>query len=158
MSSILWLVQVYDALTPGRQTKPTAASSQPVPQLTIKRKVGKLSWAWKGKWHSQSPFFTSDPGFTSLFWRHLTSVTPLQDTRLPGCLTIYHQPGKEEKEMATHSSILARRIPWTEEPGGLQSTGCRVGHDWATSLSLQGKRAVTAQVSDRSWPHSLSRP
>ena len=28
-----------------------------------------------------------------------------------------------EKEMATHSSILARRIPWTEEPGGLQSTG-----------------------------------
>ena len=40
-----------------------------------------------------------------------------------------------EKEMATHSSILARRIPWTEEPGGLQSTGLqRVGHDWATSL------------------------
>jgi len=32
--------------------------------------------------------------------------------------------------MATHSSILARRIPWTEEPGGLQSTGLqRVGHD-----------------------------
>ena len=28
-----------------------------------------------------------------------------------------------EKEMATHSSILARRIPWTEEPGGLQSVG-----------------------------------
>ena len=42
-----------------------------------------------------------------------------------------------EKEMATHSSILAWRIPWTEEPGGLQSTGSqRVGHDWATSLSL----------------------
>ena len=28
-----------------------------------------------------------------------------------------------EKRMATHSSILARRIPWTEEPGGLQSMG-----------------------------------
>ena len=41
-----------------------------------------------------------------------------------------------EKEMATHSSILACRIPWTEEPGGLQSTGSqRVGHDWATSLT-----------------------
>ena len=40
-----------------------------------------------------------------------------------------------EKEMATHSSILAWRIPWTEEPGRLQSTGSqRVGHDWATSL------------------------
>ena len=35
-----------------------------------------------------------------------------------------------EKEMATHSSILAWRIPWTEEPGGLQSTGLqRVGHN-----------------------------
>ena len=30
-----------------------------------------------------------------------------------------------EKEMATHSSILAWRIPWTEEPGGLQSMGSR---------------------------------
>ena len=37
-------------------------------------------------------------------------------------------PGSE-KEMATHSSILAWRIPWTEEPGGLQSMGSqRVGH------------------------------
>ena len=39
-----------------------------------------------------------------------------------------------EKELATHSSILARRIPWTEEPGRLQSTGSqRVGHDLATN-------------------------
>ena len=38
-----------------------------------------------------------------------------------------------EKGMATHSSILAWRIPWTEEPGGLQSMGLqRVGHDWET--------------------------
>ena len=42
-----------------------------------------------------------------------------------------------EKEMATHSSLLAWRIPWAEEPGGLQSTGSqRVGHDRTTSLSL----------------------
>ena len=42
-----------------------------------------------------------------------------------------------EKEMATHSRILAWRIPWTEEPGGLQSIGLqRVGYKWATSLSL----------------------
>ena len=44
-------------------------------------------------------------------------------------------PGSErslEKGMATHSSILAWRIPWTEEPGGLQSMGSqRVRHDWA---------------------------
>ena len=42
-----------------------------------------------------------------------------------------------EKEMATHSSILAWRTPWTEEPGRLQSMGSqRVRHDWAISLSL----------------------
>ena len=42
-----------------------------------------------------------------------------------------------EKAMAPHSSILAWKIPWTEEPGRLQSMGSlRVGHDWVTSLSL----------------------
>ena len=45
-----------------------------------------------------------------------------------------------EKEMAPHSSVLAWRIPWTEEPGGLQSMGShRVGHDWAGST---GHRAA----------------
>ena len=34
-----------------------------------------------------------------------------------------------EKETATHSSILAYRIPWTEEPGSVQSRGRRVGHE-----------------------------
>ena len=50
----------------------------------------------------------------------------LQDTRVPSL-------GQEvplEEGMATHSSILAWRIPWTEEPGGLQATRSqRVGHD-----------------------------
>ena len=42
-----------------------------------------------------------------------------------------------EKAMAPHSSTLAWKIPWTEEPGRLQSMGSlRVGHDRATSLSL----------------------
>ena len=42
-----------------------------------------------------------------------------------------------EKAMATHSSTLAWKIPWMEEPGRLQSMGLRrVGHDWVTSLSL----------------------
>ena len=41
-----------------------------------------------------------------------------------------------EKEMATHSSILAWRIPWTEEPGGIQFMGSqRVGHNWVTNPS-----------------------
>ena len=42
-----------------------------------------------------------------------------------------------EKTMAPHSSTVAQKIPWMEEPGMLQSMGSlRVGHDWATSLSL----------------------
>ena len=42
-----------------------------------------------------------------------------------------------EKEMATHSSTFAWRIPWREEPGRLQSMGLhRVGQDWVTLLSL----------------------
>ena len=41
-----------------------------------------------------------------------------------------------EKGMATHSSILALGIPWTEEPSGLQSTGSqRFGNDWAANES-----------------------
>ena len=45
--------------------------------------------------------------------------------------------------MATHSSILAWRISWMGEPGGLQSMGSqRVGHDWATNTYLPAQRAV----------------
>ena len=43
-----------------------------------------------------------------------------------------------EKEMATHSSILAWEVPWTEEPGRLQSVGSqRVGHDLVTKPQPQ---------------------
>ena len=43
-----------------------------------------------------------------------------------------------EKGMATHPSILAWRIPWTEEPGGLRSVGLqRARHDWATNTFIQ---------------------
>ena len=43
----------------------------------------------------------------------------------------------KEKAMAPHSSTLAWKIPWVEEPGKLQSMGSlRVGHDWGTSLSF----------------------
>ena len=42
-----------------------------------------------------------------------------------------------EKEVATHSSVLAWRIPWTEKPGGLQSMGShRVGHDWSDLAAI----------------------
>ena len=57
----------------------------------------------------------------------------------PGHFTMYHLYRLKMNEllMAIHSSTLAWRIPWMEEPGGLKSMGSkRVGHDWATTLSL----------------------
>ena len=52
-----------------------------------------------------------------------------------------------EEEMATHSSILAWEIPWTEESGGLQSMGSpRVGHVWATNASTREGRAHGAML------------
>ena len=45
-----------------------------------------------------------------------------------------------EEGMATHSGILARRIPWTEQPGRVQSMGlCRAGHDWSDLARTQSK-------------------
>ena len=56
------------------------------------------------------------------------------------------------KEMATHSSILACRIPWMEEPGGLQSTGSqRVRHDWATSHTHMVFKTAWCWCRKRQW-------
>ena len=64
---------------------------------------------------------------------------PIKDLDYSDCETgIWILLGNlSEKAMTTHSSTLAWKIPWTEEPGGLQSMGSlRVAHDRATSLSL----------------------
>ena len=57
-----------------------------------------------------------------------------------------------EKEMATHSSILAWRIPWTEEPGGLQSMGSqRVGCNLAAKQQQElGKLQKGVEAGDKS--------
>ena len=50
-------------------------------------------------------------------------------------------------EMATHSSIFAWKIPWTEEPGRLWSMGPqRVGHDWVTSLHEVGHKFPSKEI------------
>ena len=57
------------------------------------------------------------------------SASNAEDTEDPGSITGYGRFPLEEG-MATHYSNFSRRIPWTEELGGLQSTGSqRVGHD-----------------------------
>ena len=99
-------------------------------------------------------------------WTHVlcikTSLVAQTVKHLPAMRETWVQSlGQEdllEKEMATHSSILAWRIPWTEEPGRLQSMGSqRVGHDWVTSLhfsALAGK-FLTAGPPGKSLSSSL---
>ena len=53
----------------------------------------------------------------------------------------------KEREMAPHSSILAWRIPWMEELGGLQSTGCKDLDMTECSLSLSGSQDVIIEFS-----------
>ena len=55
----------------------------------------------------------------SLLAQSLKNLPAMQET----CVQFLGQEDPLEKEMTTHSSILAWRIPWTEEPGGLQSMG-----------------------------------
>ena len=69
-------------------------------------------------------------------------------TRLSGFTFTFHFHALE-KEMATHSSDLAWRIPGTGEPGGLPSMGShRVGHDWSdlASAAAHNKKVTTAFV------------
>ena len=66
-----------------------------------------------------------------------------------------------EKGMATHSSILAWKIPWTEEPGRLQSMGShRVGHDLVTKQQRMGHMDLPykASVPHRLIAKALSKP
>ena len=70
---------------------------------------------------------------------------------IPGCGGVGgSQEDPLEKEMATHSSILAWRIRWTEEPGGLQSVGShRVGHNRATNTTAT--TTVAGGAAQREW-------
>ena len=95
--------------------------------------------------HSSWWFGFADCGFREtvrnnpLFWASLVAQTA---KRLPAMrdtwVRFLGQEDPLEKEIAVHSSTLAWKIPWTEEPDKLQSTGSqRVGHDWATSLHFR---------------------
>ena len=97
--------------------------------------------AWRAVIHGVAKNRTRLSDWTELNWeaflsslvaQRLKSLPPMWETQVRSL-------GREdplEKEMVTHSSILAWRIPWTEKPGRLQSTGSqRVRHDWATSLT-----------------------
>ena len=78
-----------------------------------------------------------NPGDGGAWWAAVHRVSRSR-TRLSDFTSTFHFHALE-KEMATHSSVLAWRIPGTGEPGGLQSTGShRVGHDWLHFLTSEG--------------------
>ena len=93
----------------------------PITDLSCLTQYDFLTLFWK---------FQKIPWFV---WATRDSLPTMQETQVWSL-------GREdplEKETATHSSTLAYKIPWMEEPGGLQSLGSqRAGHDWVTSLSL----------------------
>ena len=77
--------------------------------------------------------FTKFPMYewTSLVIQMIKNLPAMQETQFQ--FLDWDDP--LEKEMATHSSSLTWKIPWTEEPGGLQSMGSqRVGPDWVTNI------------------------
>ena len=102
---------------------------------------------YSGNWFFLIPFETKELYFLFRFslvllihLKNLSDLEPYPDLLLQSCsasviiiviVTIVREGD------GTHSSTLAWKIPWTEEPGRLQSMGSlRVGHDWVTSLSL----------------------
>ena len=98
----------------------------------------------------QAPFFyltnvhwiLQDPTLLYKLQRHVNKRTAQMVKNLPAMRETQIQSldweDTLEKEMATHSSILDRKIPLTEEPGGLQFTGSqRVGHDWVTNTFIE---------------------
>ena len=83
----------------------------------------------RGQWHP-TPLCLENPMDGGAWWAAVHGVAKSQ-TRLSDFTFTFHFHALE-KEMATHSSVLAWRIPGTGEPGGLPSMGLhRVGHDWS---------------------------
>ena len=89
-----------------------------------------MHYTWSRKWQSTKMSCLENPMDIEAWLAAVHGVTRSQ-TRLSGFTFTFHFHALE-KEMATHSSDLALRIPGTGEPGGLPSMGLhRVGHDWS---------------------------
>ena len=110
----------------------------PLPNWNINQVLWALSFPVP-KLHLPSFPFSPLPSFFSFFYPFLLVAQMVKhlSTMWETWVRSLGQEDPLEKEMATHSSTIAWKIPWMEEPARLQSMGSqRVGHDWVTSLSV----------------------
>ena len=102
----------------------------------VQSKWGALLYSFAvtlyGLWQKPCQGFIPTCQWTSLVAQMVRRLPIMWETQVQSL----GQEDLLEKEMATHSSVLAWKIPWAEEPGRLQSMGSqRVRHNWETSLS-----------------------
>ena len=84
---------------------------------------------WRRQWHPPQCSHLENPMDGGAWWAAVHGVAKSQ-TRLSDCTFTFHFHALE-REMATHSSVPAWRIPGTAKPGGLSMGSHRVGHDWS---------------------------
>ena len=107
-----------------------------------------LCSTWRRQWH---PFPVLLPG-KSHGWRSLVGYSPWGCEESDTTERLHFHFPELEKEMATHSSVLAWRIPGMGEPGGLPSKGShRVGHDWS---DLAAVASAACSTRDRILKHN----
>ena len=114
-----------------------ASGKEPSCQCKRQKRYGFNPWVgkspWRRTWQPTPVFLPGECHGHFLVAQTVKRLSTMRETWVPSL-------GREdplEKEMAIHSSTIAWKIPWTEEPGRLQSMGSqRVGHDWTTSLSF----------------------
>ena len=96
--------------------------------LKLLSSIAAIPIYWRKQWHPTPVLLPGNPWTGGAYWAAVRGVAKSQTQRSDFTFT-FHFPALE-KEMATHSIVLAWRIPGTGEPGGLLSMGLhRVGHD-----------------------------
>ena len=106
--------------------------TRPVRVSCNMKECWSLAWLWRRRWHPTPVLL---PG-KSHGWRSLVGCSPWGHEESDTTERLHFHA--LEKEMATHSSVLAWRIPGTREPGGLPSVGShRVGHDCSDLAAQQ---------------------
>ena len=118
--------------TPIPNTLPTPSRPKGVVIWHILNCLGIRQYTkWRRQWHRTPVLFCLENVMDGGAWWAAVHGVAKGWTRLSNFTFTFHFHALE-KEMATHSSVLAWRIPGTGEPGGLPSLGShRVGHDWS---------------------------